>query len=138
LAETLLGRICRASGFRRRPITAEGRRRIEQCPGPATCASWRTKSSARLCSKMALAFRHLDRMASGEEERPPLPCEEWFNPSFRFPPTGFSLEQAVDRIVQHALTQSEGNVSAAARLLGVSRDVVRYRVAGKGGKSDES
>jgi ActR/RegA family two-component response regulator len=40
--------------------------------------------------------------------------------------------------VRHALAQSDGNVSAAARLLGVSRDVVRYRLAGKGAKPDEN
>ena len=59
------------------------------------------------------------------------PPEEWFNPEFVFPDQGFSLEAATDRIVQHALRQTEGNVSAAARLLGVSRDVVRYRLSGK-------
>ncbi|MCL5096095.1 MAG: helix-turn-helix domain-containing protein [Candidatus Omnitrophica bacterium] len=33
--------------------------------------------------------------------------------------------------MQHALTQCNHNVSAAARLLGVSRDYLRYRLAGK-------
>jgi DNA-binding NtrC family response regulator len=62
-----------------------------------------------------------------------LSSEEWFNPAFRFPESGFSLEAAIDRLVRHALAQAGGNVSAAARLLGVSRDVVRYRLAGRSG-----
>jgi DNA-binding NtrC family response regulator len=37
-------------------------------------------------------------------------------------------------LIQHALKQSGNNVSAAARLLGVSRDYLRYRLAGQ--KSD--
>jgi transcriptional regulator with AAA-type ATPase domain len=53
-------------------------------------------------------------------------------PGFVFPESGFSLEAAIDRIVAQAVQQAEGNVSAAARLLGVSRDVVRYRIKGGG------
>ncbi|MCK9988398.1 MAG: hypothetical protein AzoDbin1_04870, partial [Azoarcus sp.] len=43
---------------------------------------------------------------------------------FVFPESGFSLESAIDEIVANAMKQAGGNVSAAARLLGVSRDVV--------------
>jgi DNA-binding NtrC family response regulator len=59
---------------------------------------------------------------------------DWFNESYVFPPDGFSLESAIMRLIQHALKQSRENVSAAARLLGVSRDYLRYRLSGK---SDE-
>jgi hypothetical protein len=31
-------------------------------------------------------------------------------------------------IIEHALRQTSGNVSAAARLIGVPRDYIRYRV----------
>ena len=50
------------------------------------------------------------------------------NPQFVFPESGFSLEEATDQLINHAMQQSGGNVSAAARLLGVSRDIVRYRL----------
>jgi transcriptional regulator with PAS, ATPase and Fis domain len=53
-----------------------------------------------------------------------------------FPDSGFSLEVAIDQIVQRAVQQAEGNVSAAARLLGVSRDVVRYRLKGRESAQD--
>ena len=42
--------------------------------------------------------------------------------------SGFSLEAAIDAMIQRALQQMGGNVSAAARLLGVTRDYVRYRL----------
>ena len=62
--------------------------------------------------------------------------DDWFNPAFRFPDSGFSLEDAILRIIRHALGQTDGNVSAGARLLGVSRDYLRYRLGGwkDGGK----
>ena len=53
---------------------------------------------------------------------------EWLKPGFTFPDSGFSLEEAINRFLQLALSQSDGNVSAAARLLGVPRDFVRYRL----------
>jgi DNA-binding NtrC family response regulator len=56
---------------------------------------------------------------------------DWFNEGYVFPPDGFSLETAIMRMIQHALKQSKENVSAAARLLGVSRDYLRYRLSGK-------
>ena len=46
---------------------------------------------------------------------------------FEFPPEGFSLEGTINEIIQRAIAQSGGNVSAAARLLGVPRDYIRYR-----------
>lgn len=61
------------------------------------------------------------------------------SPQFAFPPEGFSLEDAINRLIQLALKQSGNNVSAAARLLGVSRDYVRYRLSAEkaGGKGGE-
>jgi two-component system response regulator AtoC len=62
---------------------------------------------------------------------------DWLNPGYQFPEQGFSLEDAVNRMVQLALAQSDGNVSGAARMLGVTRDFVRYRLHGdRKGKAD--
>jgi two-component system response regulator AtoC len=57
---------------------------------------------------------------------------DWFNESYIYPPEGFSLEEAILRLINHALKQTNQNVSAAARLLGVSRDYLRYRLSGRG------
>lgn len=51
----------------------------------------------------------------------------WVDPDFHIPESGFSIEEAISGLIQKALTQTSGNVSAAARLLGVSRDYIRYR-----------
>ena len=56
---------------------------------------------------------------------------DWFNPDFRFPAQGFVLDDAILRLIRSALDQTDQNVSAAARLLGVTRDYVRYRLSGR-------
>ena len=40
----------------------------------------------------------------------------------------FDLEVAINRLIQKAIEQAGGNISGAARLLGVPRDYVRYRL----------
>jgi two-component system, NtrC family, response regulator AtoC len=47
---------------------------------------------------------------------------------FVFPEEGFSLEEEINRMIEAALRQTQQNVSGAARLLGVSRDYIRYRL----------
>jgi transcriptional regulator with AAA-type ATPase domain len=55
---------------------------------------------------------------------------DWLNPSFQFVEGDFSLEDAINRLITLALRQAENNVSGAARLLGVTRDFIRYRLQG--------
>jgi DNA-binding NtrC family response regulator len=136
LAETLLKRACRRHRLDPRPITEEGRRRLAAWPWPGNVRELTHELERSLVFEDGpLAFAHLDRLASGRPTTASFPADEWFNAGFKFPESGFNLEAAIDRIVDHALAQSGGNVSAAARLLGVSRDVVRYRIAGRSGAS---
>jgi two-component system response regulator AtoC len=44
------------------------------------------------------------------------------------PPRGLNLELMEQAVLQEALGQSKGNISRAARLVGLSRDALRYRV----------
>lgn len=62
--------------------------------------------------------------------------DDWLMPGYRLPEKGFFLEKAMNRFIHLALDQTEGNVSAAARLLGVPRDFVRYRLNQKNLKPD--
>jgi len=54
-----------------------------------------------------------------------------------FLPEGLTLEQYEDEMVQEALRRANGNKSQAARLLGLSRNALRYRLS-KIGIVDES
>jgi DNA-binding NtrC family response regulator len=56
--------------------------------------------------------------------------------SVPFPPEGMTLEQFEDEIIREALRRAGGNKSQAARLLGLSRNALRYRLS-KLGVSDE-
>jgi DNA-binding NtrC family response regulator len=58
------------------------------------------------------------------------------NGSGSFLPEGMTLEQWEDEMIQEALRRAHGNKSQAARLLGLSRNALRYRLS-KIGISDE-
>lgn len=63
---------------------------------------------------------------------PPAGSPALLNPTWDIPPSDFNLEAALreltSTIIRRALERCDGNVSAAARLLGVPRDFVRYRL----------
>ena len=63
--------------------------------------------------------------------QPKFNCEDWLNESFCFPKNGFDLENEIIRLIELAISQANGNISEAARLLGVSRDYIRYRLQKK-------
>jgi DNA-binding NtrC family response regulator len=54
-----------------------------------------------------------------------------------FPPEGMTLEQFEDEMIKEALRRANGNKSQAARLLGLSRNALRYRLS-KMGVPDEA
>ncbi len=56
--------------------------------------------------------------------------------SVPFPPPGTTLEQLEDEIIKEALRRANGNKSQAARMLGLSRNALRYRLS-KMGVPDE-
>jgi DNA-binding NtrC family response regulator len=58
------------------------------------------------------------------------------NDAHGFLPPGMTLEQWEDEMVQEALRRANGNKSQAARLLGLSRNALRYRLS-KIGIADE-
>ena len=71
-----------------------------------------------------LTFASLDRGAEGVSSEHP-----WLAAGFRFPEEGgFDLENAITALVEQAMEQAGGNATGAARLLGVPRDFVRYRL----------
>ncbi len=76
-----------------------------------------------------LTFEHL----LGESPEPvPDNSVSLLNPRFTIPEQGFQFEEALKSLTQsvidEALRQENGNVSAAARRLGVPRDFIRYRM----------
>lgn len=77
----------------------------------------------------------LEDLALGKEESdlhrtttPSLKIDPIGNIEINLPPWGLALEDVERRLVQAALEQTGGNVSAAAQLLHISRDTLRYRI----------
>jgi two-component system response regulator AtoC len=56
--------------------------------------------------------------------------------TMQFLPEGMTLEQWEDKMIREAMRRAHGNKSPAARLLGLSRNALRYRL-GKLGVADE-
>ena len=59
---------------------------------------------------------------------PPSPPAGWRNTNWRLPDEGFSIEAVITDLVDEALRETEHNLSAAARRLGVTREFLRYRL----------
>ncbi len=131
LAEALLARVGKRYGQKSLGIPAEGRARLlaHAWPGNVRELAHELERAVVFGGERGLTFPHLGAAGGAGTET----GMEWLRPGFVFPETGFSLEAAIDQIVAKAVAQADGNVSGAARLLGVSRDVVRYRLKGSGG-----
>jgi len=131
LADLLLGNLTRRHRLDKR-ISAPGKRNLLQYPWPGNVRELAHELERAIVFEDAeeLSFDSLSRRTAPSLVGGKNPGD-WFNESYVFPPDGFSLEAAIMRLIQHALKQSKDNVSAAARLLGVSRDYLRYRLSGK-------
>jgi DNA-binding NtrC family response regulator len=130
LAERLMEGICRRHRQPRKPISAAGRARMAAHPWPGNVRE--------LAHELERAVVFEDREELDFAQLGPAPAtaaksnpNDWLNSSFQFPEQGFDLEQAIKRLIDHALKQTGNNVSAAARLLGVTRDYLRYRLSGQ-------
>ena len=131
LAEQLLAQLCRQHRLPRRQITEEGKRRLlaYRWPGNVRELAHELERGLVFDDSAALDFAHLPGGGAQPGAAQTAP-EDWLNPGFSFPDQGFVLDDAVNRLVQLALKQAGGNVSQAARLLGVTRDLIRYRLYG--------
>lgn len=76
-----------------------------------------------------LDFAHLG-------EPPTTTGAPWRNPAWRLPEAGFSLDGVISDLIAEALRETNHNVSAAARRLNVTREFLRYRLAGNRGPQE--
>ena len=130
LAEMMITRLCQRHRLPKRELAAAGRQRLlaHNWPGNVRELAHEVERAIVFEESDRLTFEQLRPSASGTSVATDA---DWFNERFRFPPEGFKMEEAISRLIAHALKQSGNNVSAAARLLGVSRDYLRYRLTGE-------
>jgi two-component system response regulator AtoC len=122
LAERLVARIARNYGLPAKPIPPVGRERLLM-----RAWSGNVRELAHEIER-SLVFEddQLTFAALAKNGQSDGTAVSWVSPGFRIP-DGFSLEAAIDGLVERALQEENGNVSAAARRLGVTRDYIRYR-----------
>jgi two-component system, NtrC family, response regulator AtoC len=134
LAELIVERLCQRHRLPLKTITAAGRQKLLAYAWPGNVRELANELERAIVFEEgdALSFEHLtggrEKLSAGGQNE-----GDWLNENFVFPAEGFLLEEAINRLMQKALKQSGNNVSAAARLLGVSRDYIRYRLEGKKG-----
>lgn len=79
------------------------------------------------CLERALIFAEKEYLEPSDlliyTPPPNIPTQQW-----QIPLEGISLEEVEKKLIISALEQSNGNKSKAARLLGLSRDTLRYRL----------
>lgn len=132
LAEKLVERIGKNYGLPPRSIPPLGRERLllHDWPGNVRELAHEIERSL-IFEDDQLSFTSLAATRVGKK---PGAGASWLSPQFQIP-EGFALEEAVGALIARALAQADGNVSAAARVLGVTRDYLRYRLKEQDDKS---
>ncbi len=135
LAERLLAQICRRHRLPAKNISPTGQRRLLAYHWPGN-----VRELAHELER-AVVFEDgnelgLPQLGPGSDEAATdlKTGSDWLNLNYDF--KDFSLEAAIDRLIEIALQRTNGNASAAGRMLGVPRDYIRYRLHGPRTKQD--
>lgn len=99
------------------------RLRGQPWPGNARELAHEIERALIFDSSAALDFAHLGEIL-------PTGVPDWRAPNWRLPVSGFSIDSVISELVEEALRETEHNVTAAARRLGVTREFLRYRLGG--------
>jgi two-component system, NtrC family, response regulator AtoC len=137
LAQSIMARLEKKHRLPGKSVHVDGRKRLLSYPWPGNVRELSHELERALVFEEGdeLRFEHLQAASYNVQEGAVVgKTGDWFNEGYMFlGEGGFSLDEAINRLINHALKQTHSNVSAAARLLGVSRDYVRYRLSGQKG-----
>jgi transcriptional regulator with GAF, ATPase, and Fis domain len=125
LVRHLLARIGARYRFPHLQITPAGEQRLlaQPWPGNVRELAHELERAVVFGGGVPLDFAHLGEVSAA-------PNAAWRNPAWKLPESGFSIDGLIDELLAEALRETNDNVSAAARRLGVTREFVRYRLAG--------
>ena len=125
LAHHLLDRIARRHRLKNLSISPAGEARLMAQP-------WRgnARELAHEIEREVIFNRGPQLEFARFGEPPPANVDSWRNPQWRLPLDGFSIEDVITQLVDDALRDTNHNLSAAARRLGVTREFLRYRLNG--------
>jgi DNA-binding NtrC family response regulator len=125
LARHLLERIARRHRLKELSISPSGEARLlaQRWRGNARELAHEIEREVIFNRGPLLDFVHLG-------DPPPCPPAGWRNAAWRLPEDGFSIDAVITDLVDEALRETDHNLSAAARRLGVTREFLRYRLSG--------
>jgi len=123
LAKHLLNRVAQRHRLQDLAITPEGEARLLAQPwrGNVRELAHEIERAVIFNKGTALDFAELGAVPET------LPAA-WRNPAWRLPPGGFSIDAAIADLIALALRETNNNIAAAARRLGVTREFLRYRL----------
>ena len=129
LARHLLSRIGARHRLSHLQITPTGETRLlaQRWPGNVRELAHELEREVIFGGGVLLDFAHLGDGAA-------IPAAPWRNPAWKLPESGFSIDSVIDALIAEALRETNDNVSAAARRLGVTREFLRYRLSGEKGR----
>lgn len=132
MAEHLLENLSRKYGYKSAAFSERCKRWIGnyEWPGNVRELEHEIERALVLGDPERLEFLGMPSAVNGEAEATQggdLDGGDWLNPAWELPESGFSLERAIDRLIDIAIDGCGGNVSKAARRIGVARDYIRYR-----------
>ena len=125
LAENFLEEVCRQYGIpvKRLSPMAEAALVKYRWPGNVRELRNRMERVVLLCDTEVIEPFHLELPTDPIRVTPALGSVQ-----VELPPEGVNLEQVEKALIEKALEMADGNVSRAARLLGLSRSALRYRL----------
>jgi DNA-binding NtrC family response regulator len=135
LAAHLRDEICRDYGLPQRPFSDDVRDLIEGYHWPGNVRELRNALEQILLleDSPSISARHfLLRGRRTPTKLPRLGTDNGGTVEVDVPEEGLALQAVTDALIDRTLAMCEGNVSRAARMLGVSRDQLRYRLAKRG------
>ena len=126
LARHLLERIARRHRLKDVSISSSGEARLlaQRWRGNARELAHEIEREVIFCRGTKLDFAHLG-------DPPATAPAGWRDPKWRLPEQGFAIESVITDLVEEALRETNHNLSAAARRLGVTREFLRYRLNGE-------
>lgn len=135
LAERFVQQVCRKYRLAPKFISEEGKKRLlaYKWPGNVRELLHEVERAVVFSEDQELGFEHLliSLPLDLGNQKGPSSLRRLCGGEFMIPQEGISLEEVIRELIEQALRQTDGNVSAAARLLGVSRDYIRYHIGKK-------
>ncbi|HEY1763606.1 MAG TPA: sigma-54 dependent transcriptional regulator [Opitutaceae bacterium] len=130
LACHMLERIARRHRLKDLHISAAGRSRLlaQRWAGNARELAHAIEREVIFSKGPSLDFECLGAQAPSAEST-------WRNPAWRVPDQGFAVDSVISDLVTEVLRETNNNISATARRLGVTREYLRYRLNGKKSRS---